>query len=280
LQKPASQWMMPQRSLAVRRDEERDLRRTASCGHIAAGRPGPAVQSTPAQAATVEAAAPGGSWVPRVHGRIDDQPIGEWRSHTGCLGRGSSRRGSPPDRPRARRSSPRLRATGPQEPGPTLGHPCRTSCGPSARGLAEGGWQPRHRRRENTGDGQQRRANLPTATARPSRGDHGDAALTRPAGCPPPARSCPSLITPRSGGKQRPMRRDDWFRVIDEAGEMGPLPVQFIGGEPTLHPDLPGLIERAFRRGLAVEVFSNLVRIHPSLWETFARCRARLATSY
>lgn len=76
------------------------------------------------------------------------------------------------------------------------------------------------------------------------------------------------------------MRRDDWFRVIDEAGEMGPLPVQFIGGEPTLHPDLPGLIERAFRRGLAVEVFSNLVRIHPSLWETFARCRARLATSY
>jgi MoaA/NifB/PqqE/SkfB family radical SAM enzyme len=76
------------------------------------------------------------------------------------------------------------------------------------------------------------------------------------------------------------MRRDDWFRVIDEAGEMGPLPVQLIGGEPTLHPDLSALIERAFRRGLAVEVFSNLVSIHASLWETFERCGVRLATSY
>jgi molybdenum cofactor biosynthesis enzyme MoaA len=81
-------------------------------------------------------------------------------------------------------------------------------------------------------------------------------------------------------GTHGTMWRDDWFRVIDEAGEMGPLPVQLIGGEPTLHPDLSALIERAFRRGLAVEVFSNLVSIHASLWETFERCGVRLATSY
>jgi sulfatase maturation enzyme AslB (radical SAM superfamily) len=56
--------------------------------------------------------------------------------------------------------------------------------------------------------------------------------------------------------------------------------VQFIGGEPTLHPDLPALIRRALDRGLEVEVFSNLVRIRSSLWELFQEPGVRLATSY
>lgn len=37
------------------------------------------------------------------------------------------------------------------------------------------------------------------------------------------------------------MTTNDWYRVIDEAASMGIRMVQFIGGEPTLHPDLPDL---------------------------------------
>ncbi|HEX4212830.1 MAG TPA: radical SAM protein [Candidatus Dormibacteraeota bacterium] len=76
------------------------------------------------------------------------------------------------------------------------------------------------------------------------------------------------------------MRREDWERVIDEAAELGAPMVQFIGGEPTLHPDLPGLIRLALDRGLEVEVFSNLVRIRSELWELFQEPGVRLATSY
>src|SRR5579875_3472941 len=76
------------------------------------------------------------------------------------------------------------------------------------------------------------------------------------------------------------MRREDWERVIDEAAGLGAPMVQFIGGEPTLHPDLPALIRRALDRGLEVEVFSNLVRIRTELWELFQEPGVRLATSY
>jgi hypothetical protein len=81
-------------------------------------------------------------------------------------------------------------------------------------------------------------------------------------------------------GTHGAMTRDDWCRVIDEASEMGAPTIQIIGGEPTLHPDLSALIEHAFRRGLEVEVFSNLVSVRTSLWQTFKLCRVRLATSY
>lgn len=72
----------------------------------------------------------------------------------------------------------------------------------------------------------------------------------------------------------------DWRRVIDEAAAFGVGMVQFIGGEPTLHPDLPGLIGHALGCGLEVEVFSNLVHVRPGLWDVFASPGVRLATSY
>ena len=56
--------------------------------------------------------------------------------------------------------------------------------------------------------------------------------------------------------------------------------VQFIGGEPTLHPDLPALVGHALAAGLEVEVFSNLVHVGPAMWEVFARPGVRLACSY
>ncbi len=76
------------------------------------------------------------------------------------------------------------------------------------------------------------------------------------------------------------MSAADWRRVLDEAAELGVNDVQLIGGEPTLHPDLPDLIRHALGRGLAVEVYSNLVRVTGKLWEVFELPGVRLATSY
>lgn len=56
--------------------------------------------------------------------------------------------------------------------------------------------------------------------------------------------------------------------------------VQFIGGEPTLHADLEQLVDTALNRGMTVEVFSNLVHVPPSLWQTFSQRGVQLACSY
>jgi MoaA/NifB/PqqE/SkfB family radical SAM enzyme len=76
------------------------------------------------------------------------------------------------------------------------------------------------------------------------------------------------------------MTFDDWTRVIDQAADAGAASVQFIGGEPTLHPRLPDLINHALGRRLGVEVFSNLYRVTPAMWEVLARPGVSLATSY
>lgn len=72
----------------------------------------------------------------------------------------------------------------------------------------------------------------------------------------------------------------DWARVIDQAAHAGCRTVQFIGGEPTLHPALPDLIGRALAAGMAVEVFSNLVHVPAALWEMLTREGVSLACSY
>ncbi|MEV6953540.1 radical SAM protein [Streptomyces sp. NPDC051183] len=71
----------------------------------------------------------------------------------------------------------------------------------------------------------------------------------------------------------------DWRLVIDQLASMGARDVQFIGGEPTLHPHLEELIAHAHVRGLGIEVFSNLVTIRTSLWDAFQRYGVKLATS-
>ena len=81
-------------------------------------------------------------------------------------------------------------------------------------------------------------------------------------------------------GTHGTMSTADWVRVIDEAAELGVGFVQFIGGEPTLHPDLPELVRHAVSRELRVEVFTNLVHVTPELWAVFELPGVRLATSY
>lgn len=81
-------------------------------------------------------------------------------------------------------------------------------------------------------------------------------------------------------GSHGSMAAGDWLRIIGEARAVGVEQVTFIGGEPTLHPDLPQLVEEALRLGLTAGVFTNLVHVTPALWELFRRPGVTLATSY
>lgn len=83
-----------------------------------------------------------------------------------------------------------------------------------------------------------------------------------------------------SAGDHGTMTVDDWKRVIDQAAGAGVAAVQFIGGEPTMHPDLADLVLHALSRSLRVEVFTNLVHVSDELWEVFSRPGVSLATSY
>lgn len=76
------------------------------------------------------------------------------------------------------------------------------------------------------------------------------------------------------------MTADDWEDVITQAAAMGVKTVQFIGGEPTLHPALPRLVRHAFDCGLNINVYSNLVRITVDLWELFSTSGLALSTSW
>ncbi|MFD9945076.1 radical SAM/SPASM domain-containing protein [Nonomuraea sp. NPDC059023] len=81
-------------------------------------------------------------------------------------------------------------------------------------------------------------------------------------------------------GTHGAMTATEWAAAITQARALGARMVQFIGGEPTLHPDLPTLIAHALGDGLQVEVYTNLVHVTPSLWDVFAQPKVMLATSY
>ncbi|WP_283137233.1 radical SAM/SPASM domain-containing protein [Rhizohabitans arisaemae] len=75
------------------------------------------------------------------------------------------------------------------------------------------------------------------------------------------------------------MTGDDWCRLIDEAAALAIHEVQFIGGEPTRHPEFERILTHAIDK-VQVEVFTNLYRIKESLWERLARPGVSLATSF
>lgn len=81
-------------------------------------------------------------------------------------------------------------------------------------------------------------------------------------------------------GTHGAMTDADWLRVIDELAAMGVQDVQFIGGEPTLHPGLPRYVRHALGRSMRVEVFSNMTHIRPEVWDTLRLPGVRLAFSY
>ncbi|MGW5820415.1 radical SAM protein [Streptomyces noursei] len=81
-------------------------------------------------------------------------------------------------------------------------------------------------------------------------------------------------------GTHGTMTRENWISVMDQAAVHGVRDVQFIGGEPTLHPDFAVLVDHALAIGLNVEVYSNLVHVPEDCWQAFQRKGVTLATSY
>jgi MoaA/NifB/PqqE/SkfB family radical SAM enzyme len=77
------------------------------------------------------------------------------------------------------------------------------------------------------------------------------------------------------------MRTEDWLRVLRDAADLGCRQVQFIGGEPTLHPDLARMISFASERGYTfIEVFTNATVLGESLLRTFVEHNVNVATSF
>ena len=81
-------------------------------------------------------------------------------------------------------------------------------------------------------------------------------------------------------GTHGTMTADQWETALTQAAALGARMVCFIGGEPTLHPDLPRLVHHTLNLGMQAEVFSNLVHVTPELWDLFGTPGVRLATSW
>ncbi|WP_431770897.1 radical SAM protein [Streptomyces cucumeris] len=94
--------------------------------------------------------------------------------------------------------------------------------------------------------------------------------------------TCPSQCYAMAGPTRDhgSMTAEDWHRLIDEAAALGTSAVQFIGGEPTLHPAFTELVKHALRVGLRVRVYSNLYMVRAEHWEIFALPQVSVATSY
>lgn len=76
------------------------------------------------------------------------------------------------------------------------------------------------------------------------------------------------------------MEADDWFDIIREAKSLGCNSCQFIGGEPTLHPNFRDFVVYARSLDIAVEVYTNATRLTPDLVQFFSQYQIRLATSF
>jgi MoaA/NifB/PqqE/SkfB family radical SAM enzyme len=86
-----------------------------------------------------------------------------------------------------------------------------------------------------------------------------------------------SPYEPLTGGLTTP----DWIAILKEAHDIGCRGVQFIGGEPLLHPGLPTLVREARRLNFeTVEIYSNTTRLSDGLISLFAEQGVMLATSF
>ncbi len=76
------------------------------------------------------------------------------------------------------------------------------------------------------------------------------------------------------------MRFKDWTRVLDQLHELDCITIQFIGGEPTIHPHFCELVEYAAQLGFGIEVYSNLAGITERMWSLFELHAVHLACSF
>lgn len=81
-------------------------------------------------------------------------------------------------------------------------------------------------------------------------------------------------------GTHGTMTVGQWKTVLTDAAALGTRAVCFIGGEPTMYPDLPELVRHALSEGMEVEVYTNLVFVSRKMWELFELPGVRVATSW
>ncbi|MFN3225391.1 MAG: radical SAM/SPASM domain-containing protein [Hyphomicrobiales bacterium] len=84
-----------------------------------------------------------------------------------------------------------------------------------------------------------------------------------------------------NGGVDDKLSQEQYISVINAAADIGCRKVQFIGGEATLHPGLPKMIEVArSRKFTSIEVFTNLVRLNEQLLDCFVQNGVSVASSF
>jgi MoaA/NifB/PqqE/SkfB family radical SAM enzyme len=81
-------------------------------------------------------------------------------------------------------------------------------------------------------------------------------------------------------GSHGKMTARNWMKVIDDAKSLGVGMVQFMGGEPTMHPQFPAILRHALDAGIEAELYTNLVHISDEVWELLTVPKASLAFSY
>jgi len=109
---------------------------------------------------------------------------------------------------------------------------------------------------------------LPSATGTPPDGVPSFLELEITQFCQLTCAHCYSESGPHGG--RGTMTPDDWEGLIGQAAALGVETVQFIGGEPTLDPDLPRLVRYALGAGVNVDIYTNLVHVTAQLWELFS----------
>jgi radical SAM protein with 4Fe4S-binding SPASM domain len=78
-----------------------------------------------------------------------------------------------------------------------------------------------------------------------------------------------------------PLSRGEYADLLEKLKELGCRSVQFIGGEPTLHPHLADFVGAAARLGFdQIEVFSNLTHLSEKLISALQGANARVACSF
>jgi len=76
------------------------------------------------------------------------------------------------------------------------------------------------------------------------------------------------------------MSFNDWIDVLNQAFQIGCRSIQFIGGEPTIHPDLIRLIEQSRILGFEfIEVYTNGINISENMLKVFVKYNVNLAFS-
>jgi pyrroloquinoline quinone biosynthesis protein E len=61
------------------------------------------------------------------------------------------------------------------------------------------------------------------------------------------------------------MKKEDWFRVMEEAREMGAVQIGFSGGEPLLNKDLPEIVKKASDLGFYTNLITSGVGGEPGI---------------